>query len=844
MTDPNNLNAQTDLQTEEQDSSLNLRAILEMTWALRYWIILSVFLALGIAAVYLHRIPKSYTSSMMIMITTDKNAGMTSSAQMSLIQDLTGNQTYNSLANEKVIIKSTPVLQQVVMEADLNIRYYVRHNFVNRETGIQEVKMTFIPAEGYNLSQLHTYRFDYDIVDERHLQLQVTDMSINKKSGLDPIVIPQQTCPFDTLISLGECGAVNFTFRPDPAQQFNGKFQYAISGNHYIILTSPLIRARELATQITVDINEDKASSRMGGGSSILQLTMTDNLPARAELVLGKMVEEYNTTTKNYYSTSNSNTMTFLENRLKDLHDQLTKVENKKQTFSVSSELIDIDSQASISLNSEKAVQDQIQEIRIQIRLLEMVQADIAQNAPYTTIPSNIGIADQSINSSIAIYNSGCIERIRRLTSSTEKNPVIMRLSTELDAIRNQITESIKNQIKLLQSKNQELQSQLNLSKDYLQNIPGQKINLQQIEREQSIIEPLYLQLQQKREETMLAIVAEPDVARVVEYPENTAVITGPNSSRIYAIAFVLGFLLPIGIVYLISLMRTKIQTPEDISARTRVPIIGIVPISEAKVLRASDIINNTKHSATSEIFRSIRTNIGFMKGKVIQVTSSIPGEGKSFISSNLAISLAQIGKKVILVEADMRKGHMNRTFELPRRDNHGLANYLSGEVEDWRETVKQIKELPTLDVILKGAVPPNPNELLSSDRMDTLIQELCRIYDYVILDSPPFLVIADPMTLNRLVDRNLYVMRAGVSDLRFAAEINNAVQSHKLNNPMIILNAVDVDRRNRYGYSYGYGYGYGYGYRYGYAYGYGNDEEQHVHRGLRWRLKRLFTKS
>jgi len=822
-----------DRQLKEEEGDLNLREIVDLVWSLRYWIILSVSVALCIAAVYLYTQPKIYQSDMMIMITTDKNAGMGSSAEVGFLQNMTGIRTYNSLANEKVILKSTPVLQSVVEELDLNIRYYVKHNLVNREVGVQEVKMTYLSDPNFNVNNLHTYTVNYNVIDTATLKISVLDQTLTRRAGTDVFAYKDTIVHYNENIPLADCGSVNFTFMPKRDDNLKD-FKYRTPGKHTIQLYSPLLRARQLARQISVVEGESKASRL--STSSMLQLVIDDNLPARAEAVLEKMVEKYNAQTKAYYSSSNSNTMEFIQNRLEDLYTQLSAVEGQIKDYSINHEVVNIESQASIKLTTDQQIQDQVQEIDVQLRLMEMVEREIKNSEPYTSIPSNVGISDASINSSITNYNQGCMERARLLGAATTNSPVVQQLSKQLDEQLSLIEKIIDNQISVLEVRRSDLSKKLSKSKNYLQSIPGQKINLAQIEREHSIIEPLYTLLQKKREETMLAIVAEPDIARIVEHSENTAVQVGPHDKRILGIGFLIGFMIPVCLVYVLRLLKTKIETPEDISRRTSLPIIGVVPKGENKILRAADVINGSTHSTMSEIFRSIRTNIGFMPGKVLQMTSSVPGEGKSFVSANLVLSMAQIGKKVVLVETDMRKGHQNRVFDLPRQDHKGLANYLSGDIKDWRETVKHVEGVPTLDVVLKGAVPPNPNELLACDRMDKMIEEMKEIYDYIILDSPPYLVIADPVTLNRLVDRTIYVMRANKADLRFTGELNAAAQAKRLTNPMIILNDVEMEKR-----SYGYGSHYGYGYGYGYGYAYGYDEQKERKKGLRYALKKLF---
>lgn len=808
-------------------NSLTLRAVLEMTWALRYWIVLSVLLCLCCAAVYLYVKPKVFHSHALVMVTTDKNAGMAQSAQMSFIADMTGVQSYNSLANEKVIIKSTPVLQAVVEEQGLNVRYYVRNHWVTRETMPQEVRMTYTPAEGADQTRLPDYRFDYEVVDTTTMRLTVRRLS----HGDERLIYDNHTVRFGESLELQDWGTVKFDFWEVARSRYDGhSYDYFTSGDHYILLYSSHDRARELASMIDVSVMEDQ-STRMSS-SSILQLVMQDIHPERSELVLAKVIEKYNELTKTYYMSSNAKTMEFIDTRLDDLSRQLSAVEGDIQQFSSRNGMIDIESQARLSLNTEATLAQQLQEVDVQLALLEMISSELSGNPSFTVLPSNVGLTDATIVGFITSYNTACIERTRLVAGSSASNPVIVKLDKQIEDLRAIIQKSVSTQQANLRLQRKELQREAGRTRGMLKNVPGQKINLAQIEREQSVIEPLYVLLQKKREETMLTIVAEPDIARVVEYPANNTVLIGPNKRQILIFAFVIGFFLPLLLLYIISLLKTKVQNPDDIVSRTRAPLLGVVPRHVGPTFKAADMAvsgSSGSSSVLSEAMRTIRTNLSFLSGKVLQITSSIPGEGKSFVSANVAISLCQIGKRVILVETDLRKGRQRRTFDLPRNHKLGLSNYLSGEIADWHDTVCPIATFPGLDVMLKGAVPPNPNELLSSQRFGVLIEQLKENYDYVILDSPPYLVIADPMTLNKYVDRNIYVVRAGKADLRFVNEMDAAIKSNRLSNVSVILNDVEMSSsrmKYSYGYRYGYGYGYGYGYRYGYAYGYGNDSK------------------
>ncbi len=814
---------------ESTDSQFDIQYILHMLWHLRYWLIISVVVSLTGAYFYLKNKTDTYASQMMILITTDKNAGMSNSAQVSFIQDMTGIASFNSLENEKVIIRSTPVIQKVVEEQKLNIRYFVEQTFRDTETLGQEIRMDYLPASGYNANNLPLIRVDYDIIDTTRMKISVMDSS-RKRHGSDGYFLRDTIMSLPGALWLPRYGTLTFRYVA-PSEEFfidnqenqpqDGKYQYVTPGDHYILLYSPQARAHEIGNAISVDVVEDgkhSSSSFGGNGSSILSLTLSDNIPQRAEATLEGIVRQYNLQTKEYYSLSHTNTMEFIKNRLVDLKDQLSGVEGRIKEFSIGNDVYDLQSQTSFNLNTDMQRQQRLQEIDIQISLLGMISKELREQKDFATIPSNVGITDNSIMAAITEYNRLCVERIRLLNSASESSPVVKDLNLLLETRRDLICKTIENQISLLTSQHDEIKQQLGRSKNEMQRLPSKRLNLAEIEREQSVIEPLYVLLQKKREETMLAIIAEPDIARVVEYAENNSAFVGPNRRKTYLMALVLGLVFPIGIAYVLLLLKTKITTPDDISTRTNIPVIGIIPQSERRVTKASEIIHDSSTSTTTEIFRSIRSSICFMEGKVLQVTSSIPSEGKSFVSTNLALCFASAGKKTILIETDMRKGHQRRIFDVPKDFKGGLSQYLSGHTDDWRSLIFHDTGADCMDILLKGAIPPNPNELLSSNRLERLIEELKAEYDYIILDSPPYLLIADPITINRVADFNIYVMRAGVSDLRFINEVNMAVTNEKLTKPYIVLNGVDMKAQTYYGHSrYGYGYGYAYGYSYGY---------------------------
>ncbi len=817
---------QTNQRNEELESQFDLQFWLNLMWYLRYWMIASALICLCVAFLYLKTKNNTYASQMMVLITTDKNAGMNNSAQMSFIQDMTGFASFNSIDNEKVIIRSTPVIQKVVEEQTLNVRYFNHHTFRDEETLGEEIRLEYLPDSRFNVNNLPLIRTEYEVIDSTSMRITLTDQSLNQMGYGDLIADSVVHLPFS--IQLPRYGELRYTYVA-PAEPLYYPMQLLAEpqskGERYILLYSPQARAQEICNSISVAVVEEgRHSASFGSGSSILNLTMVDIIPSRAEAVLEGVVNQYNQQTKQYYTMSYTNTMEFIQKRLVDLREQLSGVEGRMRDFSVGNNVYDIQSQTTFSLNNDMHRQQQSQEIDIQINLLSMVSEELKKQQGYTTIPSNLGITDNTIVSSIADYNRLCVERLRLLNGSSESSPVVKQLDLQLNTRRDLISKTIENQISILTSQKNEIIGQLHASKSKMKQLPGQRLDLAGIEREQSIIEPLYVLLQKKSEETMLAIIAEPDVARIVEHSENNSALIGPNRRRTYAIAFLLGLLIPLAFVYVRMLLKSKIATPEDITSRTHLPIVAVIPQGPSRPVNAQQIIADSSKSTTTEVFRSLRASLTFMEGKVFQVTSSVPSEGKSFVSTNLAICFAAAGKKTILVETDLRKGHQRRVFEATREQSSGLSEYLSQQEEDWHKLLLKIPNLDTLHVLLKGAIPPNPNELLSSSRLEQLITELKAEYDYIILDSPPYLLIADPISINRVADRNVYVMRAGVSDLRFVNEIDMAARNERLTKPVIVLNGLNMEAQSYYGHG---RYGYGYGYAYGYSYGY---EESHDH--------------
>ena len=353
---------------------------------------------------------------------------------------------------------------------------------------------------------------------------------------------------------------------------------------------------------------------------------------------------------------------------------------------------------------------------------------------------------------------------------------------------------------------------------------PGQEREFVSIARQQEIKAGLYLMLLQKREENAITLAATANNAKIIDEAIADDAPVAPRSKIIYLIALILGVGIPVGVIYLLELTKFKIEGRADVEKLTSAPIVGDIPLTDEK--QGAIAVFENQNNLMSETFRNVRTNLQFMLGngkKVILVTSTVSGEGKSFISGNLAISLSLLGKKVVIVGLDIRKPGLNKVFNISKREQ-GITQYLANPEKNLMDLVQLSDVSKNLYILPGGTVPPNPTELLARDGLDKAIETLKKNFEYVILDTAPVGMVTDTLLIGRVADLSVYVCRADYTRKNEYTLINELIDGNKLPNLCTVINGLDLKKR-KYGYYYGYGkYGkyYGYGKRYGYGYGYG----------------------
>lgn len=563
--------------------------------------------------------------------------------------------------------------------------------------------------------------------------------------------------------------------------------------------------------------------------TSVAVLSLKNSNTWRGKDFINKLLEMYNINANNDKNEVAQKTAEFIDERIGIISKELGSTEQDLENFKRSAGITDLSSEAQIALTGNAEYEKKRVENQTQINLVMDLQRYMQGNE-YEVLPSNIGLQDAASAGAIDRYNEMLVERKRLLRTSTENNPTIINLDTSIRAMRSNVQATLDATLKGLQITKEDLAREANRYSRRINDAPTQERQFVSIARQQEIKAGLYLMLLQKREENAITLAATANNAKIIDEALADDNPVSPKRMMVYLAALVLGVGFPVGIIYLIGLTKFKIEGRADVEKLTSLPVIGDIPLADEE--SGSIAVFENQNNLMSETFRNVRTNLQFMleNGKnVILVTSTISGEGKSFVSSNLAISLSLLGKKVVIVGLDIRKPGLNKVFNLSRKEQ-GITQFLTNPAVNLMDLVQPSDINKNLFILPGGAVPPNPTELLARDGLEKAIETLKANFDYVILDTAPVGMVTDTLLIGRTADLSVYVCRADYTRKAEFTLINELMENNKLPNLCIAINGLDLQKK-KYGYYYGYGkYGkyYGYGKRYGYGYGYG---EKHTSR-------------
>ena len=561
--------------------------------------------------------------------------------------------------------------------------------------------------------------------------------------------------------------------------------------------------------------------------TSIAAIVVNDEDVKRAIDFVNTLVLCYNDQANEDKNEVARKTEEFINQRIEKIDAELGMTENSLENYKRRNAVTQLEADAAQSLQLSAQYASRLADINTQLQLIDYLRqyVDDPDNR-YKVIPANIGMDDKASTQLIADYNKMTQERNRLLRGASEQSPQVQRLTAMLDDLEPSIREALVQARHSAELQRSSIQGQYGKYQSRIGSTPEQERVLNQIGRQQEVRSGLYLLLLQKREENSISLAATADKGKLIAMPLYSGQVS-PRKGIILGTAFILGLLIPFVILFVIELMRYRIEGREDVVSLTKVPMVADVPLANEKAKTAAGIVVQAdRNSQMDEVFRSLRTNVLFMmkeNEKIILFTSGISGEGKTFLAANLAVSFALLGKKVMLVGCDIRKPALGRLFG-KSNSKHGLTNLLRAEhvtAELLHNETCDSGVHPGLDLLLSGPVPPNPTELLSRKNLEEVFDLLSEKYDYIILDTAPVGLVTDTLQLAHFANVSCFVCRADYTPKSNLTMLDSLAQENKLPNACVVLNGVDMSKR-KYGYYYGYGRYGKYG-RYGNYGKYGN---------------------
>ena len=762
------------------------------------------------AYVYLYVATPVYNISATVLIKDDKKGGAANNVggldELGLSGLITSSQ---SIDNEIEVLRSKTLVKEVVNYLNLYVTYKDEDLIPSKElykTSPVQVNMT--PQEAEKLKK--------DIVVEMVVQPQgsldvnvkMDDREIQKHFEKLPAILPTDR------------GTISF-FQATDSIPVEGAS--SVQGARHITATisCPMNVARGYCGNLVIVPTSQT--------TSVVTVSLKNSSLRRGQDFINQLLEMYNRNTNNDKNEIAQKTAEFIDERIGIISKELGSTEADLETFKRDAGITDLSSDAQIALSGNAEYEKKQVENRTQISLVEDLKRYLS-HSEYEVLPSNVGLKDAALATQIDRYNEMLIERKRLLRTSTESNPAIVNLDTSIRATKANVQATIEGTLQGLFITKADLDREAKRYMRRISDAPGQERRYVSIARQQEIKAGLYLMLLQKREENAIMLAATANNAKIIDEAIADDIPVFPKRGIIYLIALVLGLVIPVAVIFLIDLTKFRVEGHADVEKLTSVPIVGDIPLTNEKNAKDGSIaVFENQNNLMSETFRNIRTNIQFMlqnDRKVILVTSTVSGEGKSFTSANLAISLSLLGKKVVIVGLDIRKPGLNKVFSLSSKEK-GITQYLSNPEMDLMSLVQPSDVNKNLFILPGGTVPPNPTELLARDGLDKAIDMLKNNFDYVILDTAPVGMVTDTLLIGRVADLSVYVCRADYTHKAEYTLINELSHEQKLPNLCTIINGVDLKKR-KYGYYYGYGkYSkhYGYGKRYGYGYGYGQEK-------------------
>ncbi len=742
---------------------------------LRYWylFVIGATVALTAAHLYLRYSTPVYSVKATILIKDESGSDLSSSG---VFADMAMLKSTKSFSNEVLIIKSNGLMERVLTELGMQVSYFGEGRIKSPELygGRSPIKVVIAQIDSVGLG----HSFIVEVEDGNSFSIWESEKRVSTHKFGEQIKNRYGT----------------FTIMAD-SDVMNDK------GRRVLVRFNDL---RKLANSYSRQLGVRSVNDF----STVMELSLTDPVPEKGRDIIDKLIEVYNQESINDKNLAVTKTIQFIDERLKYLTGELSDVEQDVQEYLQQNKIIDQSASGNLYLSTAHSINQQITENEVKLEILKSVENYLKQEEnKYELVPTSLDISDPTLGGLIANFNELQNQRRRLSRSATNNNPVLRNVNEQLEILRLNILENIRNIREGLLVVRRNLQANARQFESQVRQVPSMQRELTNISRQQGVKEGLYLYLLQKREEAALSQAITPSNSRIIDPAFAGGSPIEPQSTKIYLIALLVGLGIPFGAIFLRDMLNDTVQEVREVEKTTSTPILGEIGHNNTGAML---VINQESRSSSAELFRLLRANLQFAAGgkgnKVILVTSSMSGEGKTFFSLNLAASLVMTGKKVIVLGFDLRKPKLTQGVNLP--NNIGITNYLISDSIQIEDLIQFAPEMPELAIIGSGPIPPNPAELMLLPKIGVLIDELKSAFDYIILDSSPIGQVADSLALAPYIDSSLYIVRYNYTHKKQLQIIDDLYKSRKLKHPMIVLN--DAKKNNSYGYSYGYGYGYG----------------------------------
>lgn len=763
-----------------EDQSADLKQ--EFRKYLRYWpwFLLTLTIAICSAYIYVRYASRVYETSAKIKI-LDESEGLELPTSAFIFKRKNIN-----LENEMEILNSYLILEKVAKELKLNTVIY-------EEGTIQTAQIAELPFYYEQLVDVDSiYKKSTYAIDVNDDGFEITNLKTEKTTSI----------PGYNSVNVEH----DFPFQID----IDAKRPLAPEiGKRFLVHFQPLRSA-------TLNLKSKITSKSIGEGSDLLELSINGESTLRSERILNTLIDIFNNDGIKDRQLVSQRTLDFIDDRFVFLAEELDSIEIDKKEFKERNNLVDLGANAELGLSLRSKSDEDVFQVERQLAVVEILRGVLQEYEEGALLPENVGLENSNINSLIQQYNTAVLDWGRLKNSGGENNPTVKFTQAKMSDLRANITRSLRSYDQQLKGSQVSLKKRNRRFAGSVATIPQKEKLLREIERQQTIKESLYLLLLQKREEAAINLaITEPSI-KVVDFALSSSAPISPKPNVAYAAAILAGLLIPFAILYVIFMLDTKIHGKDDIiKLNNKIPIIAEIPDISKKENRIFEDPN--ARTVLAESFRILSSNVNYLlpvnetnKGQVIYCTSTIKGEGKTFISINLSLALSSMNKKVLLIGADLRNPqiHTHTTFD---KNTAGLSDYLYNTEYDWKDNLVSGFELhPTHDILLSGNIPPNPTSLLTNGRFEALIEEAKDIYDFVIVDTAPTVLVTDTMLISQFSDVTVYIARGNYTEKKILAFSEELVESGKLKNVAYVINSVGASRSYGYGYNYGYGYGYG----------------------------------